>query len=656
MVGEPAVSPSRPREHQLETESERAFRAAMPSSWYVRRPEGDCGIDLEVEIFDQEATTGLSFRVQLKGTDSSFAEAPWVGVKTEALKYWRTLDSPVLLVRFDAPSGQLHAQWSHSIRIADGETKRVRFEADDLLDSSAPERLATEVSVIRGIKAGLYRRHIPISLVFESTTSGVKEDSFRRRLRAIARDSGALLRIVPPSIESIKIILSGGDTVVALPTNLATIKLDANSYAPAGPGTDLEQLLANDCVAAVALLMCRVNATSEGLRIARLTKRATSLWRDFEAAEVLAEALFIESEPSEALSYARELVIDNENTVRDAGQRFMFPVVHQINMLTERQRTEVAELHASVIKIEETSSRPSRAGAAHYNYGQLLASQRRWDEAVAEYEAASSWNPTYLNRDYWHRELGGYLFDLGRYSDSANSYREALRLLIDESLRGDWQTLHADALIYAGQYADAQAVLKQGATPSEERNVDLSLLNQVVLDEVVVRLGIDSQDPASFKEAADELITSPESSAQTVERRGALNPHVWVERLAEEIEDENAFTPAVILATLLLNSAEAWFIATITLLNAEAPDELRIAVVRHALRHVRDDYLERMDAFGNEAEDGHREALAFVQQVEAGLPDEIPTFTARLIFDPSEARDLIDKEKLQPGPARKTDA
>jgi len=56
------MCPSRTRAHELETESEAAFRAAIPSRWVFRRKSDDYGIDGEVEIFylNGKATTPCS--------------------------------------------------------------------------------------------------------------------------------------------------------------------------------------------------------------------------------------------------------------------------------------------------------------------------------------------------------------------------------------------------------------------------------------------------------------------------------------------------------------------------------------------------------------------------------------------------------------------
>ena len=41
----------------------------MPAEWVVRAMPGDYGVDLEVEVFDKDQATGLTFKVQLKASD-----------------------------------------------------------------------------------------------------------------------------------------------------------------------------------------------------------------------------------------------------------------------------------------------------------------------------------------------------------------------------------------------------------------------------------------------------------------------------------------------------------------------------------------------------------------------------------------------------------
>jgi len=64
----------------------------MPPEWVVRRQTDDYGVDYEVEVFAEGQSTGVVFKVQLKGRSSvklvSKGRAAVVRVKTWHLEYW----------------------------------------------------------------------------------------------------------------------------------------------------------------------------------------------------------------------------------------------------------------------------------------------------------------------------------------------------------------------------------------------------------------------------------------------------------------------------------------------------------------------------------------------------------------------------------------
>src|SRR5436190_15060219 len=108
--------PHRPRSHEIETKSRNAFRAAVPTRWVVRDVDQDYGIDLEVELFDDEGiATGQRFFVQLRATDDVRLErALAVRLSLDALSYYRSSDAPVLIVRYHVPTGQIFSRWAHT--------------------------------------------------------------------------------------------------------------------------------------------------------------------------------------------------------------------------------------------------------------------------------------------------------------------------------------------------------------------------------------------------------------------------------------------------------------------------------------------------------------------------------------------------------------
>ncbi|MFT7233976.1 MAG: hypothetical protein ACI8TA_003205 [Cyclobacteriaceae bacterium] len=93
--------PKRVDQHEIEDISRARFQLALPRKWVFRDKAKDYGIDGEVELFDNDKKPkGLVFWVQLKATESK-KESTILNVdfNIETLRYYKTLDIPVLLVR-----------------------------------------------------------------------------------------------------------------------------------------------------------------------------------------------------------------------------------------------------------------------------------------------------------------------------------------------------------------------------------------------------------------------------------------------------------------------------------------------------------------------------------------------------------------------------
>jgi len=59
----------RPRAHEIETQSRQIFERSIPASLVARPQTPDYGVDYDVEVFKDKATTGVTFKVQLKGSE-----------------------------------------------------------------------------------------------------------------------------------------------------------------------------------------------------------------------------------------------------------------------------------------------------------------------------------------------------------------------------------------------------------------------------------------------------------------------------------------------------------------------------------------------------------------------------------------------------------
>jgi hypothetical protein len=106
---------NRPREHVLETLSQRAFESAFPAEWTVQKPRHDYGLDAQVQPFENEKAASPAFFAQLKATDHGDGDASGVTitVKTERLREYLEASHPVMLVGFHAPTNGLFFAWVH---------------------------------------------------------------------------------------------------------------------------------------------------------------------------------------------------------------------------------------------------------------------------------------------------------------------------------------------------------------------------------------------------------------------------------------------------------------------------------------------------------------------------------------------------------------
>ncbi|MFK8034433.1 MAG: DUF4365 domain-containing protein [Hyphomicrobiales bacterium] len=92
--------PKRSRTHQLEDISIQSFEQLLPPEWVCRRKDKDYGVDLEVEVFDENGKSkGLLFYVQLKATDDIKKERS-VNMKVDSLEYLDSFDNPSIVVRY----------------------------------------------------------------------------------------------------------------------------------------------------------------------------------------------------------------------------------------------------------------------------------------------------------------------------------------------------------------------------------------------------------------------------------------------------------------------------------------------------------------------------------------------------------------------------
>lgn len=97
--------PQRPRSHVLETESRIFVQQILPAEWIIREISSDYGIDLEVEIVDNDVVTGAHFLIQLKSTENLVTNKKGYishSCKTSTLQYYLERSEEVIYLIYDS--------------------------------------------------------------------------------------------------------------------------------------------------------------------------------------------------------------------------------------------------------------------------------------------------------------------------------------------------------------------------------------------------------------------------------------------------------------------------------------------------------------------------------------------------------------------------
>lgn len=470
--------PSRPRAHELESESLQAFRSAIPSSWVVRTINPDYGIDAEVEIFESGKASGLTFKVQLKGTDKT-GSPPKMKVGRIHLNYWRGLDIPVLVVKFVAPRSELFWAWAHDPIFklpidVNQKTFTAKYSTSMSSREMTPEILRSQVERWRERRRG--DLSTPIMIQADLTKlSHDRVSEVRSGFADASRDMGGLAQITTDRRIAHQAVVKIDENSITLCIVIG-VSVTINDYlCDFSTGADVLSLFAlclfmegrqtaiASQIAACALKSSTVVAYTDAAFVFAELLAAGGLFADLQKIAVLER---LEESPA-AVVYRLALV------------RYLGTTPGALETWASSERVAVRELESSN-QIEEAARRS-------YGLGNILRTSGFWPEAIVELEGAARLDSSYLRRGYWWREIGGSSFLLGDFSRAISEYKKAVELGEADAHIG-----LTDALMYNGNYEEAGKIVDgliegSGHWQSEAR------FKRALLDRAF-KFGIQNQD------------------------------------------------------------------------------------------------------------------------------------------------------------------
>jgi tetratricopeptide (TPR) repeat protein len=551
----------------LESESRAAFRSAIPSLWVYRDLDQDYGIDSEVEIFDDSGSaTGARFLVQLKATDQKdLQKALRLRLPLSKAQYYSSLDLPVLIVRFHAPTGRLYARWFHSLDPYYGRPTQTgisfQFSEHDIWEKTMARQLAEDVEAFREMKSP--RLHGPLRfslLIAGDEIHGVPSyqlrlnlrEAFRRVPHIAALDDADNIRDSAPHAITINSerceIRVGGTPGMTLHTS--------HGYA----GGDAGSAFHCDVMLCIGLALDCHGHSIEGAALIELFWKTARLPKEVVMAYPLARCLARANRMQSAMEIAEEFFRD-DSTV-DAAQNYLLPFLARQPVMAISERDFLVRVLGRIALEAERRGDLSRAAMLNYNCGNALRDMRRLGDSIHYYRNAGRLDAQYLKRAYYWRELAGVMFFSRRYALSAKLYKRSLDIQDHRLTRA----LYADALMFSGKYKESQELFAAFLTTDAQPTDAEWALKCSAMAFLRKELGIDEQRrrpplfPETFEPADlddEEIVRICRSALE----QDALSPIPWFNLGSAHLRASKAeyATRCFLMAALVVPwDLEAW--------------------------------------------------------------------------------------------------
>jgi tetratricopeptide (TPR) repeat protein len=430
--------PVRHSNHALEDASRRQFEAILPTAWVSRSKHPDYGVDLEIEIFEEDGSaTGLSFNVQLKATDIE-VKSKKVSLSLDHLAYYDSLDVPTAIVRYYRPDNVFYWTWASNILPdgdADQQSLTVRFDDEDTWFPSTSHQILMALRTIRNL-----RRNLNLKVYFEviphnlDTPSSFMLDRARVKL---AEDLAWILPNAPAQSEHLRIWIAPGTECISL---------SVDGFPPVISSLETYSLPAIQAALLYGLsaLLFRVGQKDRSASASRaaLINSASTLDRPLAARVCAALA-------DDPLSMVALALLNHLHDPTDLEHLF---VAMRLSASDDLNRVQAAEnFYLATAALEARRNEPAGAGAAYYNLANICRNSGAPMLAVKYYNCARRSWPDYRQRSYWQREFAGCLFETKHFQISAFLYQ--LSVQIGDNPVHDYCL--GDALLFSGRPAPA---------------------------------------------------------------------------------------------------------------------------------------------------------------------------------------------------------
>lgn len=577
--------PKRPRTHSLEDESKNKLRLLLPERWVFRDKTHDYGIDGEVELFDEnDNTTGIIFYVQLKATDSKLSRVIHsVSMDIETIRYFYSLDVPVLIVRYSSLRDEFYIKWSSSIDLyyskPDSETFTIRFNEVDKWDGVTAAAIETRLQLLRQFKNDHIRLPYRTSIIIDANAtlscptllylSHIKSEMIRFNDIVTFQDNSSESVVLAKIFDDeLNVEISGMGGIVS--------HFDKSQYGDLDGAKSIVPLI----IRSIGIWLILNASPERGYKI--LTDNG--LFRNTIDIPVLYAVYLPKLMRSTVYTSLLDEIHQSYQGSFSTDLMLSIPVVLRASVVGDDHREEALAAFWKKTLVEVSMRcEDHEIGAYVYSLGNLLRSQGKFREAFHCYWKAKKLSHQYLGRDYYYREIAGVLFHLNKFELSAKLYLQAFEIGKDPKTIA----LHADSLMFNGQYREALGKFDDYINSCSQEDVGVYewMLKRCCLDYMVNSCSISNQvrQPQTAEKLASDGKPNIESLENAIEA-DALCGLAWF-NLGCLFKDESYWNHAamcyLICGLLQPHDIETWIDTFFCSLNAKLPSDHLLTYLSH---------------------------------------------------------------------------
>jgi tetratricopeptide (TPR) repeat protein len=349
-------------------------------------------------------------------------------------------------------SGKLYARWLHSFdpyyeTATEQGITRV-FGTEHEWTESTPAEMRRQVEAFRRFRAAALALPVEVHvLTSEEVVHGRTGPEWTVAIRQAAYPLRDVLDVRGPADAEghAAVTLRQDATAVSL-AGVASVTLHSNIAREAGQ----EAARPYDALVAVGLTFDQVGHADLAARVLHAFAAQSTTVLVPDAALLVASTFAKARRVREALEVAQALTDRPEEDADTAAMIVGLAALHAAPHMNADERDEFDRF--LLRRIERGESGRGDLGPAHYSFANHLRTSGRSRRAVRHYRLAAKFDPGYRERGYFWRELGSALFLERRYRWAT----EALQRAIDLGDDPKTQALHADALMFAGEFRSAE--------------------------------------------------------------------------------------------------------------------------------------------------------------------------------------------------------